>query len=207
VTAGMLLLASIAVAAGAYFATTGSRAPMSDSTVHASDKPARPTERPCPDTRWPRPRADAPDYEYERFVALADAAQQELEAGRLDRAAVLASELLRLAPRYRHDWNYGNAIHHGNTVLGRIALARGNVQKARARLLASAAIEGSPQLNSFGPSMALASRLLKRGEIAVVLLYLARCRSFWEMGQQKLDRWQALLIAGQTPDFGYNRCM
>jgi hypothetical protein len=140
-------------------------------------------------------------------VALADAAQQELEAGRLTRAAVLASELLQLAPRYRHDWNYGNAIHHGNTVLGRVALARGNVHKARARLLASAAIEGSPQLNSFGPSMALASRLLKRGEIAVVLLYLERCKSFWEMGQQKLDRWQASLIAGQTPNFGYNRCM
>lgn len=193
----MILVASAAIAGVAYFATN-------DSAVATSEKRTRTKVPRCPDIRRAHPPAA---NDYERWVELGYLAHDELAGGHFDRAATLATELLEQAPRYRGDWNFGNAIHHGNTVLGRVALARGDVPEARRRLLASAATEGSPQLNSFGPSMALAYELLQRGEAAIVLQYLERCRSFWEMGEDNLGRWEASVVANQTPKFGYNGCM
>lgn len=146
-------------------------------------------------------------HQLDRFYTLSDAARQELRAGHLDEAHALATEVLELAPRFVGDWNHGNAIHHGHTVHGLIALAHGDVAEARRQLLASGNTDGSPQLNSFGPSMELASALLERGERATVLVYLDECRRFWEMGPEKLDAWSADIAAGREPDFGFNRCL
>lgn len=193
----MILLASAAIAGVASFTTTESKVTTPAKRI-GTDTPR------CP--HMPHRHRQAAGG-YERWVDLGYLSHEEFAAGHLDRAATLATELVEQAPHYRGDWNFGNAIHHGNTVLGRVALARGDVAEARRRLLASAATEGSPQLNSFGPSMALALDLLQRGEAAVVLQYLKRCRSFWELGQDNLDHWEASVVASQMPDFGYNACL
>jgi hypothetical protein len=96
----------------------------------------------------------------------------------------------------------GEAVFYGNQVLGRLALAEGDVERAKAHLLASAETTGSPVLGSFGPSMKLASDLFARGERKVVLRYLERCSSFWEHGADRLSRMVAAIERGETPDFG-----
>jgi hypothetical protein len=151
---------------------------------------------------------------YGRLLGLRAAAERALAWGDLDEAETLAQQLLDLAERFREDWYYGNAIHHGHTVLGRIELARGNPAAAEVSLMNSGRTPGSPQLNSFGPTMALAEELLEMGRADAVLEYLELCRVFWcpedrqgrgtEMSRELLEDWIARIQEGRIPDFGGN---
>lgn len=58
----------------------------------------------------------------ERLAALPQLAKAAIDAGALDKARAYAAEILQAATD-SHDWNYGNAIHDGNMVLGLVALA------------------------------------------------------------------------------------
>ena len=118
--------------------------------------------------------------------------------GDLDKARMYAEAMLADSPA---NWNRGNRVHYGNLVLGRIALADGDLGGAGQYLLAAGRTPGSPQLKSFGPDMGLARDLLARGETQTVLRYLALCLDFWEMGQDSLKNWIALIEGGRTPDF------
>jgi hypothetical protein len=75
-----------------------------------------------------------------------------------------AKNLLIQAESMKDNWNYGNAVHTANLVLGRIALADGDVEEAKCLLLLAGQTPGSPQLNSFGPDMLFAEELLEKGE-------------------------------------------
>lgn len=140
----------------------------------------------------------------ERFGVLAEAAKAAFETGRLGHARQYAKEVLELASLFRDDWNYGNAIHDGNVVLGRIALRERDLEAAKQRLLDAGKTPGSPQLRSFGPNLSLARELLERKEMDVVLVYFGSCMEFWEMGREKLRHWSILVKAGEMPDFGPN---
>ena len=139
-----------------------------------------------------------------RFYALDDAAKAAFETGRLDEARRYAERALELAATMRSDWNYGNAIHDGHMVLGRLALKGGDVETARRELLAAGASPGSPQLGSFGPNMSLAKDLLEHKETETVVEYFRLCGKFWEMGTDRLRQWTILAKAGEIPDFGAN---
>jgi len=142
--------------------------------------------------------------EQERFYALGSAAKEAFNNGNYADAKKFAGELAALAPQYPKDWNYGNAIHDSNVVLGRLALREGDVAAAKARLIAAAQSKGSPQMNSFGPNVSLAKDLLEKGEKEAVIDYLNACKKFWKMDYGKLDDWIALVKAGRVPDFGAN---
>ena len=149
--------------------------------------------------------------DYERAYGLADAsgrgylltalAEAAFVAGELEKARTYAEEVIESIP---NNWNYGNRVHLGNLVLGRIALAHGDLKEAGARLLAAGRTPGSPQLNTLGPDMALAERLLDRGAAQTVTAYLELCLDFWESGQDELKEWTVLIEAGRTPDFSFN---
>jgi hypothetical protein len=147
---------------------------------------------------------DAAKTEIERFYALNRAAKKAFKDGKKDEAGKLATELLKDAESRKKDWNYGNAIQDGNQVLGRIALANGDVEEAKKRLLASGESKGSPQMNSFGPNMQLAKELLEVKEKQVVLDYFDQCGKFWEMGKDKLSAWKKTVEQGDVPNFGAN---
>jgi TonB family protein len=136
--------------------------------------------------------------EMERFSALPDLAKKSVDAGALDKAASYANEMLRMASQHRGDWNYGNAIHDGNMVLGLVALRQGSVANAKQYLLESAKSSGSPQLDSFGPDLTLARELLQKGERDAVLEYISLCRTFWKMGGPKLDAMSDAVRTGGT---------
>jgi hypothetical protein len=146
--------------------------------------------------------------EYARWCALDNAAKESIYAGHDADAKAFAEELERFAPKYVNDWNYGNAVHTFNVVLGRLALKSGDLQTAKERLLAAGRSPGSPQLVSFGPNMSLAEELLKKGEKDVVLQYFEQCRKIWEMEKNsvwnRLDQWKKDVEAGRMPDFSKN---
>src|ERR1039458_7799124 len=142
--------------------------------------------------------------ELSRFHRLDALAKSAFEAGEIKKASQYANELLEAAQKYPKDWNYGNAIHHGNNVLGRVALKQGDVKQADEYLLKAGQTPGSPTLDSFGPNMGLAKELLEKGEKETVLQYFELCRKFWSMGGKNLDNWTKEVNAGKVPRFGAN---
>ncbi|MYE10713.1 MAG: RNA polymerase subunit sigma-24 [Gammaproteobacteria bacterium] len=126
-------------------------------------------------------------------------AKAAFDAERYDDARAYATTMLDDATS---GWDQGNQLHHGNLILGRIALLQDDVAQAKYHLLEAGGVSGSPQLNSFGPNMRLAADLLELGERDVVLAYFELCANFWP--RDELKDWAALVEAGQTPDFGAN---
>jgi len=59
-----------------------------------------------------------------RFYTLTDTAKQAFNLGHFDEARAYATQILRQAPQYPKDWNYGNAIYYGNFVLEESFLGR-----------------------------------------------------------------------------------
>lgn len=111
---------------------------------------------------------------------LGDLAELSFAVGDFEKAASTALKLLKLASERADRRNdYGNAVHDGNCVLGRIAFAKGDVSAAKEFLLNASRSLGSPSLNSYGPGMDLAQELLSCGERKVVLQYLWGCHRFW----------------------------
>jgi hypothetical protein len=133
------------------------------------------------------------------FSALADLAMAAFEAEAFDRARTYANRLLDIGG---HDPTAGNSIHHGNLVLGRLALHDGNRAKARTYLLASGRTPGSPQLDSFGPNMTLAKELLEKGDRQTVLDYFRLCSKFWN--DPALTQWTVQVRNNEMPEFGSN---
>jgi tetratricopeptide (TPR) repeat protein len=140
----------------------------------------------------------------ERFYRLNEAAKTSFSVGNIEDAKRYAEELRRMLPNFKGDWNYGNAIHDSNLVLGRLALAEGRITDAKRHLIEAGQSPGSPQMNSFGPNMSLAKDLLEKGERDVVLEYFKLCRRFWRLHRGRLDTWSKEVEDGGVPSFGAN---
>ena len=113
-------------------------------------------------------RAFAMDASISLTMMPADLPAMAFEAGDIGKARAYAERVLDEAKSEPRGWNYGNALHKGNLVLGRIAVVEGRLTDAVTFLRAAGETPGSPQLNSFGPNMTLARDLLERGETAAV---------------------------------------
>jgi tetratricopeptide (TPR) repeat protein len=135
------------------------------------------------------------------FTHLPSAAAAAFHLERFTEAKQFAERAFALAPAFKKNWNYGNAIHLGHTVLGLLALNAQDQSSAISELYESGQTPSSPQLNSFGPTMQLAKALLKLGHIEPVLAYLNQCHAFWEMGGTWLDLWERKIHEGHVPNF------
>ena len=126
-----------------------------------------------------------------------DAGNAALAAGELELAREYAQRLLDNCKKHAK-WDQGNAIHHGNILLGKIALRQDDIEAAKKHLIAAGKTKGSPQLDSFGPDLELAQSLLERGERGTVLEYLQLCGKFWD--EPMLKKWQEKIANGETPE-------
>lgn len=139
-----------------------------------------------------------------KLVMTQEIATLAFTAGDLTKAAFYANDLLIQAESMKENWDYGNAVHAANLVLGRVALASGNVDDAKTYLLAAGRTPGSPQLDSFGPDMLFAQELLAKGEKNAVIQYLDMCSKFWKMGDDDLAKWKTEIETDKMPNFGPN---
>ena len=151
------------------------------------------------DQRWNPADAYVSD-ELSRFYSTHDLLDNAMRAGDATKTRLFAHEYLALANRFFCNWNYGNAIHDGNSALGILALESGDLTAARAYLLAAGRSPGSPQLDTFGPSLELAREMLKRREFTVVQTYFESVATFWSMDDGLLQKWISQLRQGQAPD-------
>jgi tetratricopeptide (TPR) repeat protein len=140
-----------------------------------------------------------PDSEH--FYLLDDLAWEAFKSGNYSKAETYAKKLLEAANKHTNDWNQGNAIYYGNSVLGLLALQKKDTNQARQYLLAAGESKGSPQLNSFGPNMLLAQKLLETGEKETVLQHLDQLAKFWQSGRDNLAKWKEQIRHGETPKF------
>lgn len=134
--------------------------------------------------------------------SLTYAAEAALAAGEYEKAQKFADLML---DENEPGWNYGNYFHHGNIVLGMIALSQDDIAEAASYLEIAGSTTGSPQLDSFGPDFVLARKLLEHGKRESVLRYLDLCTRFWDSGKDQLKEWKVLVKAGLIPashDFG-----
>ena len=159
-----------------------------------SDKPTNNTSKYVKD--------DENNPDTKRFYLLTSSVLEELDKGNLKATNRIITQLDSLIPQYPNSWNYGNAIHKINIAKGRIALNRSNKEKAMQYLLEAANIDGSPQLDSFGPNMTLAKALLDKSETEIVIEYLESCKRFWKNENGKILKWQEMIKKGLKPDFG-----
>lgn len=139
-----------------------------------------------------------------KMTGLRYLAEQSIRKNTFHKAESQANELLSLAEKFKSDWDYGNAIHQGNLLLGTIYLRQSRVEDAKKYLRLAGLTPGSAQLNSFGPDMDLAKQLLEIGERDTVIEYFDSCRKFWQMDFGKLDYWTGQVRAGEIPTFGAN---
>jgi len=143
-------------------------------------------------------------WKFGKVLGLRYLSERAIQTGNLTKAESRAKELLSLSEAYKSDFPRGNIIHHGNILLGIIALKQEKIADAKNYLCLAGSTPGSPQLNSFGPNMTLANDLLRIGEKGTVIEYFELCRKFWQMDFGKLDCWTAQVQSGKIPDFGAN---
>lgn len=132
-----------------------------------------------------------------RFYEMENLINTAYEEGDYDKAKKLIQGNLELAAYYRCNWNYGNAIHDSNRILGFIALKNNDVAGAANYLVEAGKSTGSPQLDSFGPNLDLANELLLLGEREAVISYLLGVRRFWDGNESIIDEWVQKIKSGE----------
>jgi hypothetical protein len=89
--------------------------------------------------------------------------------------------------------------HWAHTILGVIALRKGEPASALLHLRESARVVGEPRLSSYGPSFRLARETCTRGEWEAVADYLGACAAFWN--DARLKSWRDDVCRRQVPQF------
>lgn len=152
----------------------------------------------------------------DRFYDLSQEMSGAYKRGNDALAGSLALEYLQGAAKFPCNWNYGNAVHNANVILGLIALRKGRRAEAVVHLYAAGETPGSPQLDTFGPSLLLARELARVGEYKAAADYLVSISRFWKATDRSftgfmfpqlhdpdpLRTWVRELESGRVPDFG-----
>lgn len=143
--------------------------------------------------------------DFEKSMALTDAAQSYFKSKKYGEARKYAEQLLALSNANKNDDNiYGPGVYDSHIILGRLELLNGNSEKAIHHLLEAGKTPGHPTLASFGPDMSLAKELLEKGYKKPVIEFLTGCKRFWTYDEGKLENWIKEINEGKMPDFGMN---
>ena len=158
--------------------------------IRAADRSVRRSEilRNMPEASWYQivsALSEAQRFEFIPYLAIEAYTYGEyLEYSKHDEAGAkadwehargYAQDLLRLAPKFRDNPNYGVAVYMGNIVLGTLALREGNGKAAVDYLLAASHAPAAQDLDMYIPHhLRLSGYLLKYGERESVIDFLER---------------------------------
>jgi hypothetical protein len=98
------------------------------------------------------------------------------------------------APRSANDYNLGQ------TLLGRLAIARGDAADAKERLLASLKPPAKFKNPVFEPNMTLAQDIYDAGDKDTVLQFLEASRAVWKFDRGRIDRMMAFVKKAPSAD-------
>jgi hypothetical protein len=139
-----------------------------------------------------------------------------LELQQYDRTRAFATELILDFGDNPDEFGYEEAVHQGNIVLGRIALAENDIAKAKEHLLI--AIKATLRSEFVWLSeidLDLARELLAKGEKDAVLEYLRLCLSLREREKEAeeaykseisaLKSWQEQIKTGKVPSLDFDK--
>jgi hypothetical protein len=135
-------------------------------------------------------------------------AQAALAAGETDYAERCALEMLRIpdicsevVPHHDAEHDMGE-VYDARIILGKVALARGDVDSAERYLLDAAATwPADSAKKTYGPDFELGAGLLPEDRAAAVLSYLRASRRFTVFLDEQIDHWIREIEEGRTPDF------
>ncbi|MEL6256917.1 MAG: hypothetical protein AAFR87_33275 [Bacteroidota bacterium] len=150
-------------------------------------------------------------YTLNRVRELEDQVIPLLDEGNYEQAEEVLSDLEGIIDTYIYQPKFfpnkslmSVAKHKLHTGKGRLALLDNQLEEAKEHLLSSAKVSGAPTLNSFGPNMSLAQKLLEQDEDEVVLSYFELCGEFWLSAPHSVPEWKEAIAKGEMPDFGPN---
>lgn len=155
---------------------------------HASFGDPGPAER----LKWLRQASALMVNDNQRASVLPMLALAEFENGNFAEAERAAEAALKLAATPRFG-SYPDLVHVAETVLGRIALDRGEIDFAKVHLLTSALAAPPGVLR---PNLTLAQDLLDAGERDVVLVFLENLRAGWIRDEGAIDH---LITVAKSP--------
>lgn len=141
----------------------------------------------------------------ERITNLTDLTLAAYQGGDISKAKKFATDLQSEVEALKGQATGSAQLgwHKSNIVLGLIALDEGRIDAANAFLIAAGKpATKSPTLQTFGPNMLLAKRLLEKGQREAVVQYLDLCSSFWSHDRGNLSAWKNSIATGKIPDFG-----
>jgi hypothetical protein len=129
-----------------------------------------------------------------------------LEVNDVTKAQSCAERMLAKAEALKEEPHgvSGDDLNKAHNFVGRVALRKGDLKKAKQELLAAGNVPCDGTLTSFGPNMALAKDLLEIGEREVVLQYFELCEKFWPYDSRQLAAWKLAVQKGEVPQFGAN---
>ena len=111
-----------------------------------------------------------------------------LRAGDYAGAQSAARELLKRSDVTEPDWEPDDLRQRAHTLLGYIALGRGDLDQAETELRLSADVSETAVLGSFGPDLGLLWGLLRCGRSESAIYFAQRFGEFWSgPGLRALD--------------------
>lgn len=164
-------------------------------SVYSCDEEVKVTD--CSEKSWNPSNTTS---KLNRFYELNSLSIKKYQQGDFISAKKLAVEYLTLADSYKNNWNYGNAIHDANRILGLISYQSGKYDEAALYLSHAGKSSGSPQLDTFGPELDLANLLLKKGKTVEVKSYLLGIQDFWEMDNGVVKEWIDAIDRDELPE-------
>jgi len=153
----------------------------------------------CSEQSW-NPSSKNTSSKLNRFYELDSLINKYYQKGDFIKAKKLTLEYLALAEHYKNNWNYGNAIHDANRMLGLMSYQKGEYDEAVLYLSKAGKSTGSPQLNTFGPELDLANLLLKQGKATEVKSYLLGIQTFWKMDNGIVEEWIEAIDTNEKPE-------
>jgi len=151
---------------------------------------------------WMKKAVELENDQETRLLWIGSLARVCYEARRFMEATKYSHELLKVQSSSQDGRGNGSVVHAAETVLGLVALAKGDVRLAKEQLLKSLVFPPCPAMAAFGPSLRLAEELHCRGETQFIISFLQKCIGQFSSHKEKIADLIYALETGSRAEWG-----